>query len=101
MFARLYRLLRRLFIVVWLIAVCTIAIWIAWANSDYITVNLFAVQLPRLTIGFYLCATFAVGVLLGWFGTWILANSKLFARKRELSKVKKEVDKLRTAQMQS
>ncbi|ACR13987.1 Conserved Hypothetical protein [Teredinibacter turnerae T7901] len=99
MFARIYRWFRRLFILVWLLLVCAIAGWIAWANADLISVNLFAIQFPKLSIGFYLCFTFAFGILLGWFGTLILANTKLLARKRELNKAKKEVDKLRAAQL--
>ncbi|TVZ38638.1 putative membrane protein [Alteromonadaceae bacterium 2753L.S.0a.02] len=101
MIKRLYRWIRGLFLFVWLLGVLIIGVWIAWANQDYISVNLFAIELPRFPVGGYLSITFASGVLLGWFGTWILARIKLYSRKRELSKVKKEVNKLRTAQLDS
>ncbi|WP_045860387.1 LapA family protein [Teredinibacter purpureus] len=100
MFQKLIGWLRGVFIILWLVAVLVIGAWIGFYNADYTTLNILGFQLPEMTIGFYLCLTFAVGVGLGWFGTWVLAQGKLYSRKRELGKVQKEVGKLRTAQVQ-
>ncbi|WP_185231181.1 LapA family protein [Teredinibacter franksiae] len=99
MLAKLARLIRNLFVVIWLVVVLTIGGWVAFYNSEYVSINLFGFNLPEFSIGFYLCITFATGVVIGWFGTWLLARAKLFSRQRELGKARKEMEKLRTAQM--
>lgn len=100
MFKKLLRWIRWIFILAWLVFVITVSAWIAFENSAPVSINLFGIHLPEATIGLYLCWTFVAGVSLGWFGTWLLARIKLFFRQRELGKVKKEVAKLRTAQLQ-
>lgn len=100
MFKKLLGWIRWLFILAWLLLVITISAWIAFENMTPVRLNLFGFQLPEATMGLYLSWTFVAGVTLGWFGTWLLARIKLFSRQRELGKVKKEVDKLRTAHLQ-
>ncbi|SMF36784.1 Uncharacterized membrane protein YciS, DUF1049 family [Alteromonadaceae bacterium Bs31] len=100
MFLKLFRFIRFIFVVAWFILVVVISMWIAYANSDPLSLNLLGFQLPELTTGTYLGATFAIGATFGWFGTWLIARIKLFSRKRELKKTKKEVEKLRTAHLQ-
>ncbi|WP_075185486.1 LapA family protein [Teredinibacter haidensis] len=99
MFGKLVRWIRSFFVLVWLLAILLIGGWIAYGNPDYTSLNVFGFQFPEMTIGFYLCFTFTAGVALGWFGTWLLAQAKLYSRRRELGKVNKEVGKLRAAQV--
>ena len=96
MFAKLGVWVRNLFVLAWLLVVLTLGAWLAYANSDTMTLNLLGIQWPEGSVGFYFSITFIVGVLLGWFGTYLLAQAALFGKKRELSRMTKEVNKLRS-----
>jgi len=98
MFKKLFKWIRWLFILVWLLFLVTLSWWITFENSTPAQLNLFGINLPESTLGVYLCWTLVAGVLLGWAGTWLLSRVKLFARQRELRKMRKEMARLRISQ---
>lgn len=100
MIRKLFRWVRNLFVLAWLLAVLILSWWIAYYNQQDIRINLLGLSLPEATVGLYLCITFASGVTIGWFGTWLLAKASHMSGRRELKKVKREVAQLKTAQVQ-
>lgn len=99
MFKKLFKWIRWLLIFAWLVFLIVLSFWIAFENSEPAQLHLFGIGLPESTLGTYLCWTFVAGILLGWFGAWLISRIKLFARQRELGKARREVAKLRTAQL--
>ncbi len=97
---KLLRFVRSFFVIAWFLLVLVVSGWIGFYNNDPLSLNILGITLPEFTTGIYLGATFATGAIFGWFGTWLIARIKLFSRKRELKKTKKEVEKLRIANYQ-
>ena len=89
---------RRVILLLWLLAMIVAGVWIAMSNSSSITVVLFTYELPEWSIGQYLIVTLIVGLLLGFFTSYLLTRRNVVTKKRELKKVRKEVDTLRLSQ---
>ena len=95
----MFRLIKKILLFIWFVFMILIGLWLAFDNDEFINVNLFGWTMPSLSIGSYLVLFLLLGVILGGVTSTLLNQKKLISKKRELSKVQKEIKQIRSQQM--
>ena len=88
------RLLKRLLFFLWILILFAFGAYLTSENAERINVTLMGFTLPQASVGTYLIAALFIGLLIGFFSTFLLTQIKVFKQNRKLSKVEKEVKRL-------
>ena len=87
---------KRLFLFAWFLLLLLCGAWLVNDNPQPISPILLGLDFPELSLGIYISSLLLIGVLLGFFSSFLVTQGKLFAKKRELSRAQKELESLRS-----
>jgi|GEM_PF-5987507 len=96
MISRVFSICKKLLFVLWLLVIALLGAWIAIENPQPLALSLPLMTLPELSVGVYLCAVLALGVVLGFLTSYLVVTSRLYFASRQLKKANKQVDALST-----
>lgn len=88
--------LRRFFRYALLIAFVLVGAWIAFENTQPVSLSLFGFDLPRTGLGIYVAMLLFVGFLLAWLALVLTWWPKTLSRKRLISEQEKEIKRLKS-----
>lgn len=89
-----FNFIKKVILVVWLIAMLVVGAWFASENPNKVTPLLFGYALPQLSLGIYLSVTLIVGVVIGGTLSFLGTQSKMIKVKRACRTLDKEVKRL-------
>lgn len=92
--------LKRVLVVLWLLAVLVFGAWFLQENTAEAQLSLFGFLMPVVSLGLIVSLALLSGLLLGLLVSFISFEPRLLICKRELKKVKKELASLRNNQQQ-
>ena len=98
MIQTIWRWIKKLTFLIWLIFMVILGFQLAIDNSALVSVSFFGMSLPETSLGLVVGVCLLVGVLMGFFTNYLVLKPGLLANKRALQKAKKEVASLRVGQ---
>ena len=94
----LFKWLRMILIGLWCLALLLLGCWLVIDNPTNIAPILVGFTMPPLSLGFYLCLSILLGVVLGFVSAYLVTQARLFRKKRELKRAQREMHVLQRAQ---
>ncbi|WP_370979213.1 hypothetical protein [Agaribacterium sp. ZY112] len=91
--AKLLRLFKNISYILLALALLFAGAWFASENPQHISLVLFGIPLPTLSIGLYFCASFALGVLVTFCINFVVYQRRILALRAEIRSLKKVVQK--------
>jgi len=88
---------RRFFLFAWFLFLLLCGAWLASDNPEPISPILLGINFPELSLGIYISCLLLIGLLLGFFSTFLVTQGRMISRKRELSRARKELESLRSS----
>ena len=92
---KLISLVYTLLLIVWLLGIAVFGAWFVNDNAQHMQVALMGFKLPEASTAAYIMITFILGMFIGSTFAFAMMQKRLFAKKRQLKKARKEADKLK------
>lgn len=94
----LFKWLRMIFIGLWCLVLLLFGCWLVIDNPMNIAPVLIGFTMPQLSLGFYLCLSILLGVVLGFISAYVVTQARLFRKKRELKRAQRDMRILQRSQ---
>ena len=94
----LFKWLRMILIGLWCLVLLLLGCWLVIDNPTNIAPILVGFTMPQLSLGFYLCLSILLGVVLGFTSAYLVTQARLFRKKRELKRAQREMQVLQRSQ---
>ncbi|MBX2858278.1 MAG: hypothetical protein KTR17_06420 [Cellvibrionaceae bacterium] len=92
---KILSLIYKILLVVWLLGIFMFGAWFVNDNPQQMQLALFGFKLPETSTAAYIMITLIAGTCMGSIFTFTVMQKRLFAKQRQLKKVRKEADKLK------
>ena len=86
----MWKLIRRVGLVIWLFVMVVLGAWIGFENDLLIQVRIMGASLPSLSVGVYLGIALIVGLVFGFFTAWLVTSGKVFQQSRRVKQAHQE-----------
>lgn len=96
---KLFKWLKTISIGLWCLALLIVGCWLVVDNPIGVKPRVMGFILPELSLGFYVCFSVLIGVVLGFISSYLVTEARLFGKKRELRRAQKEVKSLQSSQL--